>query len=430
MSNPATISMRDEDWRSLVYSVEQGNCILMLGPDAVSVWYEDEVVPVLIGLARFVKDKLGPDFAYLDASKPSAVAQVAVDREDPTILQGWVREFYEHARVTSSVLEDLAALPFGLVINTSPVLGIGEAFATVKPGTVVDYYDRTAPMRPTLPDPSVDEPLIYNLYGSLEHPDSLVLSDDDRLDFVVSVITDNPPVPAKLRSALRDESRSLLFLGFSLDQWQLRLLVHVLAKAHRRYKSFALELEPSKLDVETALFYGRGHRIQFPDMDLGAFIRELRDRVGDTEVSAEKEGDRGGQFLPGTPKVFICHASEDKAYAEYLAGELKEHGISTWFDSVIRHAIKEEIQYFIVLQSASLVTKEIGYVNKEIDLALDRQKEYRSPRRFLIPVVIDSRDNMLSELVELQSIDLSASAGIDVLVKEINRDLSLASRES
>ncbi len=55
MTDTATISMRAEDWTSLVFSVEQGNCIHMLGPDAVVVTYEGERLPVLLGLARFVK---------------------------------------------------------------------------------------------------------------------------------------------------------------------------------------------------------------------------------------------------------------------------------------------------------------------------------------------------------------------------------------
>ena len=251
MSVPArTQTMREEDWTSLVFSVERGNCILMLGPDAVMVTYEGERLPVLLGLARFVKQKLGPRFGYLDASNPSAVAQVAVAEEDHFTLQAWVQEFYDSLETASSVLDDLAAIPFRLVISTSPVLGVDHAFLTSKPGTHVDFYDRTAPTRLRFPDPSVEAPVVYNLYGSLDQPTSLILSDSDRIDFLVSVISEAPPLPAKLRSALKDPKRTFLFLGFRLDQWQLRILLHVLAdNARRQFKSFAVELENSQPDA-------------------------------------------------------------------------------------------------------------------------------------------------------------------------------------
>ena len=309
------ISMREEDWTSLVFSVEQGNCILMLGPDAVTVTFEGELLPVLIGLARFVKKKLGPDFDYLDASNPSAVAQVAVAEEDHFTLQGWVQEFYDNLETAPAVLDDLAAIPFRLVINTSPVLGVDQAFLSTKPDTYVDFYDRTAPTRASFPDPSVEAPVVYNLYGSLSQPTSLILSDSDRLEFLVSVISENPPLPAKLKSALKDPKRTFLFLGFSLHHWQLRVLVHVLAAdAKRHFKSFAVELERSNLDPETRLFYKMGHKIQFPDTDVEEFIQELRRRVRPQQVAAESEAQSGDHLPPDAPVVFLCHASADKQY--------------------------------------------------------------------------------------------------------------------
>ena len=34
MTAPGAGAMRDEDWRSLTSAIENGTCILMLGPDA------------------------------------------------------------------------------------------------------------------------------------------------------------------------------------------------------------------------------------------------------------------------------------------------------------------------------------------------------------------------------------------------------------
>ena len=183
----ATIgAMRDEDWTSLTASIESGHCILMLGPDAFLAEFDGEVLPVRIGLARFVKDRLGPAYDYLDPSNPWSVAQVAIATEDTNTFIGWVKTFYDRYDTESDALLRLASLPFPLVINTTVGLSAERAFKAAKSDTFVDFYDRTSGAHGPLPDPSVDAPIVYNLFGTLEHPESMILSENDRLDFLIS----------------------------------------------------------------------------------------------------------------------------------------------------------------------------------------------------------------------------------------------------
>ena len=81
-----------------------------------------------------------------------------------------------------------------------------------------------------------------------------------------------------------------------------------------------------------------------------------------------------------------------------------------------------------VLQSAAMFHKDVGYVNKEINLALDRQSFHRPPRVFLIPVVIDDPVNRLDMLSHLQSVNVAPPAGVTELVKTIRRDLDVQVR--
>ena len=431
--------MRDADWTSLVYSVERGECILMLGPDAVSGTLNGERLPLLTAMAHFVKDKLGPSYAHLDPSRLSSVAQAAVSHEDPFTLQGWVDEFYREFESDTDVLRNLAELPFALVVSTSPGLSAQHVFREVKPNTHADFYDRTSRAREALPDPTPEAPDLYNIYGSLEQPASLILSDSDRLDFIVSVVSDDPPLPPKLKSALRDPNRSLLFLGFDLGQWQLRVLLHVLAgESQRRYKSFALEVDEGKLDAGAEDFYRVGHKIHFVQAPLESFASELRSRVNVTAAPEDVGDDHPSSLPPGAPVVFICHVSADKPVARKVSEALQASGINTWldenelrggdsWDEMIRRTLRE-VDYVLVLQSKSLRDKDIGYVNREISIALDRQAEYRPPRRFVIPVVVDSPDHRLDELAYLQAPDLSTESGMDELVRSIKRDLNLKER--
>ncbi len=68
-------------------------------------------------------------------------------------------------------------------------------------------------------EPSKDEPLVYHLYGTDEHPDLLVLTEDDYLDFLVTISANNDAIAPRVRQALADSSLDvgihLTELGFS-----------------------------------------------------------------------------------------------------------------------------------------------------------------------------------------------------------------------
>ena len=266
-------ALDDTNWTSLVYGVQQGACTLMLGPNAVTGTIDGEHLPVHEAMARFVIAQLGPGGAELDASRPWAVAQVAVAKADGRTLRAWAHEFLKQFRVDTSLLQQLASMPFPLVINTSPGPAVQQVFAAAKPGSFSDFYDRTAPARPDVPDPAADAPVVYQLYGSLERPPSLILTESDRLDFVEAIISGRPGLPLKIKNALADEERSFLFVGFELDQWQLQLLLHVLGRNKTRaYKSFALERAGEEPDEHTKDFYLRDQNIHFVSGAIPDFV--------------------------------------------------------------------------------------------------------------------------------------------------------------
>jgi hypothetical protein len=144
---------------------------------------------------------------------------------------------------------------------------------------------------------------------------------------------------------------------------------------------------------------------------------------------------------PNAPVVFLCHAHEDAVIAKDLSERLRENNIAVWLDRdallpgdqwnpAIERVIGRDVNYFVVLQSARLKQKEVGYVNKEISIALDRQKTYRDPRIFLIPALVDDPTSELERLAGFQRVDLTQSDGVDLLVRTINRDREYANRAS
>ena len=70
--------------------------------------------------------------------------------------------------------------------------------------------------------PTVATPVVYHLHGHLGVPESLVLTEDDYLDFLVAVSRDEQLVPHEIQRALA--GTSLLFLGYRLSDWDFRVI--------------------------------------------------------------------------------------------------------------------------------------------------------------------------------------------------------------
>jgi hypothetical protein len=99
--------------------------------------------------------------------------------------------------------------------------------------------------------PTPENPLVYHLFGLEAYPESLVLTEDDHLDFLAALVQDsanqgNPLLPLYLRRALTQSS--LILLGYQLHNWDFRILfrglINTLASGLRQF-NLALQLDPT-----------------------------------------------------------------------------------------------------------------------------------------------------------------------------------------
>jgi len=133
----------------------------------------------------------------------------------------------------------LANLPFKAVLTTTPFTFIEDALrrAGKAPRTEVcrwtkDLTDSIATAIDDRYQPNDREPLVYHLLGLDRYVDSLVLSEDDYLDYLGNLCQGQGDqsadfVPALVRKAFKDD---LIVLGFSLDSWAFRVLYAGLIK--------------------------------------------------------------------------------------------------------------------------------------------------------------------------------------------------------
>ena len=99
--------------------------------------------------------------------------------------------------------------------------------------------------------PTPENPLVYHLYGLEDYPGSMVMTEDDYLDFLVKISQDdhpqNPLLPLYLRQAITQSS--LLLLGYQSRDWDFRILFRGLIKPTpsglRRMRNHAVQMDPN-----------------------------------------------------------------------------------------------------------------------------------------------------------------------------------------
>ena len=98
-------------------------------------------------------------------------------------------------------------------------------------------------------DPNPGRPLVYHLLGVDRYEDSLVLTEDDYLTFLIEITkADQPSSTDRVAQAIAQSS--LLFLGFNLHSWEFRVLFHGLIKPSAMLKEgkFIVQIDPNQQD--------------------------------------------------------------------------------------------------------------------------------------------------------------------------------------
>jgi hypothetical protein len=298
----------------------------------------------------------------------------------------------------STVHEQLAALPFSLIVTTGQDAMLEQALKAAGKTPIVHRYHLRGDKRenPEFVLPGTpSSPVVFHLFGSAEEPSSLVLSENDVLDFLIRVVSERPPLPNSLLRVLKRVGQSFLFVGFGIRHWDLRILLKILLRALELNRSGpAIAAEPldgliqSDRD-EMILFYQRGTRVELEDADVGAFLTKLTDRL-------EADGGFVGQAMPlgPRPRVFISYAREDAALASRVFDALQKAYFEPWLDQESLQGgddwnkrIENDLDasdFVLVLYSPEFCRKTDSYVNKEVALACERALRVRGS--FLIPV--------------------------------------------
>lgn len=130
----------------------------------------------------------------------------------------------------SPLLKMLASLSFRIIITTNYDRLMESALTQLEKDPKVLVYNpgQEVPTEDISEDPDVERPLIFKMHGDLDHRDSIVITDEDYITFVQRMSDKEPfhPIPQTVR--YRMQRWPTLFIGYSLRDYNLRLLFRTL----------------------------------------------------------------------------------------------------------------------------------------------------------------------------------------------------------
>lgn len=251
-------------------------------------------------LARLLADRVVPPFPsleHLDREDLTKVASWYAATNDRTILRMVLRNTLAGTYQPGPLHELLASVPTPLlIVTTNYDTLLEQAFvAAGKPYDLVVYpADRTDIANALLLwRHEADEPevvaaaelyveldqrsVIYKMHGTLaKHRrwDNFVITEDDYVQFLVQ-LTNAAAVPPSFYVHV-EEGRDFLFLGYSLRDWNTRVVLRSLRHAWEAAGSGATRgwaIQRSPTPLERQLWLTRGVKIF--DVDLEEFTRKL-----------------------------------------------------------------------------------------------------------------------------------------------------------
>lgn len=272
-------------------AVKRERCILFLGagvhaPPPESSPFEYPAAqrpPIGASLSRMLA--AGCDFSKgFPNEDPSNLQRVALFyeiRRSRKQLVDAVTGAVQTGKRPSPMLRALAELGFPLVITTN-YDRLFESALTARdrePHAVIYNPDRKE-ATDDYPDPTAENPVVFKIHGDIGNRDSLVITDEDYIKFVMRMSDKGQfdPVPLGLKFYLT--RWTTLFVGYSLLDYNLRLLFQTL-----RWKIdhasmpdvYSVDYHPDPLIFD--VWHNQRRYVKFISQDVWTFVPRLYERV-------------------------------------------------------------------------------------------------------------------------------------------------------
>ena len=320
--------LTDNEWNAFLRELKSGQCCLLLGPAVKCIQESDDPVKTVSVMEKFsayisgLLDKLNitynkeeHDFFYLAGKYINAQYPGQESRFETEI-----RDFRDSlAQMPSAFYQKIARLPFNSIVNLVPDNFLSAQLNQIGYEFAEDYYDYTGIRNIDITD---EMQLVFNLFGSFENPDSVAVTEQQRLSLLKNLISGTPKINDKIAKRFSDKKKSFLFLGFNFNNWHFRLVVDALKIPKPNNFSYS----PQTGAVQTIgflnkEFYSEKLGLSLIEQTTEEFINELSKRYQEQFGSFDRK-----------LKVVLDYNDADKLQFDEFSTALEISGMSNRID--------------------------------------------------------------------------------------------------
>ncbi|MEA2205464.1 MAG: hypothetical protein QOE77_2240 [Blastocatellia bacterium] len=291
-------SLSDDNWDVLLSRIKVGKCtpflgagasagVLPLGSEIAEAWAKEYGYPMpdrsnLISVSQYLavkRDAMFPKFRIVEEFGDAPSPNFNDPLEPHWVLAGlplpiYITTNYDDFMTRALRQQPLAREPQRVLClwnrKVKNLVRNDPGFTQLAPGSKIN----------------VANPVVFHLHGYVPIAESLVLTEDDYMDFLVNVASDDDVIPPQIESALT--GTTLLFLGYRIADWNFRVLLRSFERFMERavsYLNVAVMKPPDAAEstreeiLKYLTDYYRNIDVRVYWGDVSEFMRDLKTRL-------------------------------------------------------------------------------------------------------------------------------------------------------
>lgn len=212
--------LNDLEWNTIVQRIRNEKSILILGTDTL---VDAQNKPLL---SQFLESELigypnNPKIRFFDGD----FVFLKDDKSSKGYIMGAWEEFLENQEPTP-FFEQIAQIPFHVILCLNPDLRLRKSFEKQAFDFVFQYYQKNKKPTDLEEKPTKEKPLLYNLMGKIGESDSLVFTQEDTFDYLISILGSEFRLADRLKKEFL-EAENIIFVGVPLEKWYMKMLSQI-----------------------------------------------------------------------------------------------------------------------------------------------------------------------------------------------------------
>ncbi|MCB0707318.1 MAG: SIR2 family protein [Saprospiraceae bacterium] len=281
MTQADYLAFSEIDWDDIIDTMEVGKCILFLGQEAYLAPGGGNMEEGLIDWL----DARNPEHPQIATLLEDGFLQFRKERLSYTIkVANRISEFFNQPFPESRKrFEKLAEIPFSMIFSMVPDNILAQTYDTLGLDYQHGYYSHNR----VTPEPewavSNENPLIYNILGNIEDPESLILTQNDFYTYLEKTVAAKKQMRGLLDQL--EQAERFIFLGLPYNKWHFQLLMRVLSM-HTKEMGKIERLGLNKFEDEKLhKLFSKDFKIEFVPDSIDKFIETFHQKCEEAGIT-------------------------------------------------------------------------------------------------------------------------------------------------